>query len=217
MKSNKSTLVELKRAAPVVQTPPARRRNAVTTRHAILASARSAFARAGYDGAGVREIASGAGVTAMLVNRYFGSKEQLFSEAIAESMAATTVVLPEILRSGASGEDIAAALIGITSAGATPLEGFQIMLRSASSERAAIIGREQIEKHHQKAIAAALRGSLAPQRAAVILSVIAGFQMMRQMMALSALADAKSKTLVKVLGPVFQQLIDGEEPVNDKV
>jgi hypothetical protein len=65
------------------------------------------------------------------------------------------------------------------------------MLRSASSERDASIGREQIEKHHQRAIAGALRGSLAPQRAALILSVIAGLQMMRQMMGLSALADAK--------------------------
>ena len=66
--------------------PPARRRNAAATREAILASARRAFARAGYDGAGVREIAAGAGVTAMLVNRYFGSKEQLFAEAIAASI-----------------------------------------------------------------------------------------------------------------------------------
>jgi AcrR family transcriptional regulator len=217
MKNKMSTPVDLKAATAEEQASPARRRNAVATREAILASARLAFARAGYDGAGVREIVSGAGVTAMLVNRYFGSKEQLFAEAVAESMASTTVVLPQILKSGATGEDIAAALIGITRAGATPLEGFQIMLRSASSERAAAIGREQIEKYHQKAITAALQGSLAPQRAALMLSVIAGFQIMRQMMGLSALADAKSKALVKVLGPLFQHLIDGEQAADDKV
>ncbi len=44
---------------------PPRQRNAAATREAILQSARRAFAKAGYDGAGVREIASGAGVTAM--------------------------------------------------------------------------------------------------------------------------------------------------------
>ena len=60
--------------------PPARRRNAGITREAILASARQAFAQVGYEGAGVREIAEGVGVTAMLVNRYFGSKELLFAE-----------------------------------------------------------------------------------------------------------------------------------------
>src|SRR5262249_30208565 len=160
-----------------------RRRDAEATRKAILKSARQAFARAGYDAAGVREIAKGAGVTAMLVNRYFGSKEQLFAEAVAESMATTSVLVPEILKSGASGEAVAAALVGITRAGDAPLEGFQIMLRSASSERAAQIGREQIERHHQKNIAAALSGELAAQRAAVMISVIAGFQLMRQMMA----------------------------------
>ncbi len=41
---------------------------------------------------GVREIAKSAGVTAMLVNRYFGSKEELFAEAVEESFAPRTVV-----------------------------------------------------------------------------------------------------------------------------
>ena len=75
-----------KQAKP--ETPPKRRRNAAATREAILDSARRAFAQAGYDGAGVREIAAGAGITAMLVNRYFGSKEQLFAEVVADTMAA---------------------------------------------------------------------------------------------------------------------------------
>lgn len=48
---------------------------------------RAAFTASGYDGVGVREIAAGAGVTAMLVNRYFGSKEQLFAEAVDTSFA----------------------------------------------------------------------------------------------------------------------------------
>lgn len=197
-------------------TPSPRSRNAVVTRDAILASARRAFARAGYDGAGVREIAHGAGVTAMMVNRYFGSKEQLFAEAIAESMAKTTVVLPEILKSSASGEDIAAALLSITKADATPLEGFLIMLHSASSKRAAKIGREQIEKGHQKVLAAALSGDLAPERAAVMLALIAGFQVMRQIIGLSPLAEAEPKALVKILGPLFKQLIDGDRPSGEK-
>ena len=186
---------------------PRRQRNAAATRLAILQSARQAFARAGYAGAGVREIASGAGVTAMLVNRYFGSKERLFAEAVAESMANTSVLAPQIASAGISGKAIATALVGITKADAVPLEGFQIMLRSAASESAARIGREQIERHHQKRIAAALRGSLAPQRAAIMLSLIAGFQVMRQMLELPALAKADAQTLVKVLAPLFDELL----------
>jgi AcrR family transcriptional regulator len=57
--------------------PPRRPRNAVATREAILHSALAAFSRHGYDGVGVREIARTAAVTGGLVNRYFGSKEQL--------------------------------------------------------------------------------------------------------------------------------------------
>lgn len=190
---------------------PARRRNAAATREAILASARKAFAQAGYDGAGVREIATGAGVTAMLVNRYFGSKEQLFAEVLAATAASPTILTKENLQSPALGETIASVLMDITKAGDTPLEGFLIMLHSASSKRAAEIGRAQIESGHQKTMTAALGGELAPQRAALILSLVAGVQVMRQMIGLSALAEADPKALVKILGPLFQSLIDGEQ------
>src|ERR1044071_7029062 len=116
---------------------PTRRRNAAATREAILTSARRAFAQAGYDGAGGREIATGAGVTAMLGNRYFGSKEQLFAEVLAAPAAAPTILTRENLKSSNLPETIAATLVDITEAANTPLEGFLIMLHSASSKRAA--------------------------------------------------------------------------------
>ncbi len=190
--------------------PPPRRRNAAATREAILASARRAFAQAGYDGAGVREIAAGAGVTAMLVNRYFGSKEQLFAEVLAATAASPTILTRENLKSPRLGETIAAMLVDITKTADTPLEGFLIMMNSASSKRAAEIGREQIEEGHQKLLSSALSGELAPQRAALVLSLVAGFQVMRQMIGLSALAEADPADLVKILAPLFQQLVDGE-------
>lgn len=196
-------------------TSPARRRNAAATREAILISARRAFARAGYDGAGVREIAAGAGVTAMLVNRYFGSKEQLFAEVLSATSAEPTILTQENLRSSNLPETIAATLVDITQAADTPLEGFLIMLHSASSKRAAEIGREQIEKGHQKTLAAALAGDLAPQRAALVLSLVAGFQVMRQMIGLSALAEAERSDLIKVLAPLFKQLIEGPRESGD--
>jgi AcrR family transcriptional regulator len=187
-----------------------RSRNAAATRVAILASARRAFAAAGYDGAGVREIAKGAGVTAMLVNRYFGSKEKLFAEVLADTMRSPFILTPETIRSRTLGADIATGLVELTEKGASPLDGFLIMLHSASSKRAAKIGRVEIEMHHQKNMTAALRGNLAPQRAAVALSIVAGFQVMRQMIGLSALADADPKTLVTILTPLFERLVAGD-------
>ena len=186
-----------------------RPRNAAATRAAILCSARRAFARAGYDGAGVRAIARDAGVTAMLVNRYFGSKERLFAEVAADTMAEPVILSPEVLGSGHAGKAMAAALIGLTKSENTPLDGFRIMLRSASSKRAADIGRKEIEKHHLKTMTAALRGKHAAERAALVLALVAGVQTMRQMIGLSALAKADPKVLANILGPLFQRLIDG--------
>ena len=195
---------------------PARPRNADATRTAILTSARRAFARAGYDGAGLREIAADAGVTAMMVNRYFGSKEQLFAAVIAEVMTTPIILTAESLASPALGQALAAGLVNQTQAGATPLDGFLIMMHSASSPRAAEIGRAQIEQHYHRTLTAALRGDLAAQRAALVLSLVAGVQVMRQMIGLSALADAKPAALIRVLAPIFQQLVDGERAGPDK-
>lgn len=185
-----------------------RRRNAAATREAILLSAREAFARLGYDGAGVREIAAGAGVTAMLVNRYFGSKERLFAEAITAANATPTIATDAVLKSDAPGEAIARALVDITRTGDTPLEGFLILLNSASSARAAEIGRDVIEQGHQRTVAAALGGLHAAERAALILSLVAGFQVMRQMIGLKALAEADPNVLSELLAPLFQQLVE---------
>jgi AcrR family transcriptional regulator len=149
-------------------------------------------------------------VTAMLVNRYFGSKELLFAEVMTEIMAAPTILTPQLLASGSRGADMAAALVGITKSHDTPLDGFLIMMRSASNERAAHIAREQIEKCYHKTLTGALSGDLASQRAAVVLSIVAGFQGMRQMIGLSALAKAEPAALMRLLTPLFTQLLEGE-------
>jgi AcrR family transcriptional regulator len=106
--------------------PKKRPRNAAATRTAILHSAIEAFARAGYDGVGVREIAGDAGVTAMMVNRYFGSKEALFAEAV-EAAFTPSVVIPD--DSGSLAHDAA-----VNVAAATPGPAYLIMLRSLRSE-----------------------------------------------------------------------------------
>jgi AcrR family transcriptional regulator len=264
------------------------------TRKAILASARRAFVRAGYDGVGVREIAAGAGVTATrrgsrwrritasptgysaddiraallddrptvalaifppekytgtittdlfgrgrnvllwwcravlrpakgsgrgieeaprgqrLVNRYFGSKEKLFAEVVAETMMTPAILTQKVTRSPTLGEDLATAIIDQTRVDANPLDGFVIMLLSASNKRAAEIWREQVEAHHQKVMTEALSGDLAAERAAMVLALIAGFQFMRQMIGLHALVEADPMTLRKILAPLFQQLVAGE-------
>jgi len=184
-----------------------RRRDAAATRRAILASARQAFARAGYDGVGVREIAAGAGVTAMLVNRYFGSKEKLFAEVAADTMRDAVILSPENLVAADFPAALARSLVEVTTPGATPLDGFLIMLHSAASPKAAELGRELIGQGHEATLAGMIDGPNAVERAGVFLALVAGLQAMRQAMALPSLAQADPEDLVRLLEPVIRALI----------
>ena len=61
--------------------PPSRRSSA-TVRSLVLQAARELFDERGYEHVGTREIAVRAGVTQALVFRHFGTKANLFTEAI---------------------------------------------------------------------------------------------------------------------------------------
>jgi AcrR family transcriptional regulator len=185
---------------------PTRKRDAVATRAAILASARKAFAAAGYDGAGVREIAANAGVTAMMVNHYFGSKEQLFAAVLEDVMRAPAIITPSVLVSEGLARAIANALVTETEVGAPPLDGFMILLKSVANPRAAEIGRVQIERYHQQQMTGALGGDEAGARAAVVLSLVAGFQLMRQMFGLRPLTDADPAALADIVASALAPL-----------
>jgi AcrR family transcriptional regulator len=60
----------------------ARKRDATATRAALLAAARTHFARDAYDSVSLRGIAADAKVDVSLVGRYFGSKEELFAAVL---------------------------------------------------------------------------------------------------------------------------------------
>jgi AcrR family transcriptional regulator len=181
------------------------RRNAAATRAAILQSAIRNFARSGYDGVGVREIAADAGVTAMMVNRYFGSKEQLFAEAVETSFTPPTVIAAD---SDALAHDAAAALVERTNPDADPLEPFLIMLRSASNPRAAEIVRDAIERHVGRRLARQLPEPGRQIRTETMLSVIAGILLMRRLVGTHAFNAASPDQLVNVLEAVFTAIVE---------
>lgn len=58
--------------------PAARKRDAAATRARILEAARAAFAREGFAGARVEQIARGAATNVQMIYRYFGDKEGLY-------------------------------------------------------------------------------------------------------------------------------------------
>ncbi|MEH1169261.1 TetR/AcrR family transcriptional regulator [Micromonospora sp. CPCC 205539] len=182
-----------------------RRRDASATREAILNSAVEAFTRLGYDGAGVREVAGGAGVTAMLVNRYFGSKEQLFAEAVDRSFAPRTVVSDDPSELSAQ---TATTLAARTAPDANDLDPFLLMLRSAANPRAAEIIRAGIEKHVGRRLADTLPGPHAAPRGELLLALIAGVWLMRKVVATPALSGMSQADLTRQLQDLIEVLVD---------
>jgi AcrR family transcriptional regulator len=166
---------------------------------------------------GVRAIATGAGVTAMMVNRYFGSKEGLFGEVVTDSMREPVILSDENLASPRIARALAVALVGMTETGKSPLDGFLILFRSASSETAAAIARQRIAVAHQATARGVIKSSNAAERAGILLAIVAGFQMMRQMMRLQVLTDANPALLANLLTSVFTTVLGrpGTAPIRN--
>ena len=190
---------------PEQQSAATRPRNAATTRSAILASALRAFARHGYDGVGVRDIARDAGVTAMLINRYFGSKEQLFAEVVEAAFAPPAFIGND---PDALAHDAVANLIALTAPDAEELGRFPIMLRSVSNPRAAQIVRDALGRHVGRRLASQLPEPGQPIRTELILSVIAGVWLMRRFIQTPALNEADTEQLTEAVSAIFQMIID---------
>jgi AcrR family transcriptional regulator len=183
---------------------PKRSRNAAATRAAILHSARMAFSRAGYDGVGLREIAQEAGVTAILVNRYFGSKEDLFREVV-EAMFADGSLFAGSLETLSA--RIARLIVTKTREGEVEADPLLLMLRSAPNARASEILRESIKRHFEDPLAGRLAGEDAALRVGLILALIAGFQLMHRMIGSAALVGSAEPALSGQLQSLLQMLI----------
>ena len=180
---------------------PKRPRNAAATREAILRSALAAFSRHGYDGVGVREIAQMAGVTGVLVNRYFGSKEELFA-------ATVEIICSDHRIFESDSTTLAKRLAAKIMSKTEPIDALLLILRSAPNPRAAEILRKSIAQHFERRLKASLPGPDASERAAMILALVVGFQLFRKVIGSKALVRANHAGLSRHLETIIQRLID---------
>ena len=184
---------------------PVHRRDATATRAAILAAARRHFARAGYDHVGVREIAADAGVTAALVNRYFGSKETLFAEVLASGFAIAPLLPTDRATFGAVLGRFIAASPRRTPDDQGPLS---LLLRSAASPTAGALLRKHIDTHLIEPLAEWIGGDDGKLRATLIVSTLAGLGVLRRMVKTRALADVDEDRLGALLGEVIDAVVE---------
>ncbi len=187
-----------------VTNPASSTRNAATTKAAILAAAKFYFTRKSYDQAGLREIAAHARANVALVSRYFGSKEQLFSEAFTDEFH-----LEEFVRGDRAtlGERLVRHVLQ------RPFEhdrndALLMLFRSASNEKAVPVIRDALRLHFIVPLAAWLDGKDAEQRATAIVAHLLGLSTLRVVLQCRPLDVTNVEKTVRIGASVLQKLID---------
>lgn len=180
-----------------------RKRSAPATKQAILDAARLCFSSEGYDQVGVREIAARAGVDPALINRYFGSKEGLFSEVIGSKFDLRHIAGDDL---GTLGETLLRSVLKKKSAaGHDPLRA---LLRSFNSDVARDKLRLAIIQGFVEPLAARLSGPNARERAELVGATLLGILAYRAVA--GPLSDDDREHLVMTTAPYLQDIIDGE-------
>jgi AcrR family transcriptional regulator len=180
-------------------------RNAAATRQAILDAAKSCFMHEGYEQVGVREIAARAGVDPALVNRYFGSKERLFSEAVASKFD-----LRQLLEGDRAtlGERLARYVL-LKRADGADYDPLVALLRSSSSDVCGGMLRSAILHGLIRPLAARLDGPDAVARAELVGSTLLGLLVQRTVIGGTEATD--NDRMLALVAPALQMFIDGSQ------
>jgi len=178
-------------------------RNAAATRQAILEAAKTCFMQEGYEQVGVREIAARAGVDPALVNRYFGSKVGLFSEAVASKFDLSHLLDGDRANLG---ERLARYVLQKQSTGAD-YDPLVALLRSSSSDVCSGMLRNAILEGFVRPLATRLEGPDALLRAELVGSTLLGLLVHRTVIGGAEAAD--NERMLALVAPALQRFIDG--------
>ncbi len=182
---------------PPDQTHPKRRRDAAATRAAIFEAATRRFACQGYEHAGVREIAADAGVNAAMVNRYFGSKEKLFTEVVEHAFDIRYLVDGDL---ATLAERLARTMVyGREDIAVDRRIPLLLILHSATEPLAAELIRASLDRNLLRPLAECLDGPDAEVRAAMVIAQCTGFAILNRLLRPRALAEAQQEELVALL------------------
>lgn len=190
--------------------PERRLKDANATRDAILASAKICFMGAGFEQVGVREIAVKAGVTAALINRYFGSKEALFGEVL-DSGTGRRPDLETTFRMlmgerDRFGERLAKRILDHRESRAD-FDPMLVLLRSVGQPSIEALLRDRLA-HWFEPLAANIGGPDAAVRAEMVLAILSGFDLFRNIIRSPALASADEDRVAGPFGAALQAVVD---------
>lgn len=184
------------------------------TRTQILDSARRAFSRNGFRQTTVRSIASDADVDPALIHHYFGSKEQLFTAAIALPLDPRIVLAPvQASTNEQLGASLLTAVIGVWES--EHRDAILAAFRSAISGDGSqliqsfllnIVLRDIIPRVDTPPGSGLLRAEL-------VASQIAGLLMTRYILELDPLKSLSVDALIPLVAPNLQRYLTGELPI----
>jgi AcrR family transcriptional regulator len=187
----------------VEKTAP-RPRDATQTRERILGAARARFSHHSYENVGTRDIAGDAGVDAALVNRYFGSKEGLFSAAI-EGVFELTDHLPAQLTD--LGNHLVAHVLDDPGE-PDAFDALNILLHAMSSPTSAPLASARFHAEFVKPLAARLSGRHTETRATLIASYVIGLATMRHRLESPLLAGPGRRRAADIAAAAIQACVD---------
>ena len=187
-----------------VDRPVARKRDSDATRAAILAAAKDHFARSGYEGAFLRDIAADAGVDAALINRYFGGKDGLFAAALKDSIRPDAISQWE---RKTFGRDIAKMMANHAHHDNDRMHAFQFLLRAATSPTTAPLLNEAVQDRFMAPIRSWIGGEQAEARARIVASVFIGL-LVERLIRDEPLTSNERDAFIERTGELLQSLVD---------
>lgn len=189
-----------------------RPRNAVATRQAILDAARERFMAESYEDVGMRNVAKEVGVDAALISRYFGSKEDLFIEALDSCKNGRD--LWEGPRED-FGRRVAAEVVLGQFEGVDPecdvnrIGGMLMLLRSIGSAKAMEIVQNRLNPRFFQPLTDWLGGEQSPVRAQLLAAMIMGLAISRELSnGFVTLTDDEKLALAQRTSVALQTLVD---------
>lgn len=188
---------------------PRRKPNAQATREEILRQAVICFASDSYDRVGVRQIAAAAGVDAALVIRYFGSKEDLYIEAVrrtqqpigdSEDLRADLPLLGRRFAEAVVAPEIKDRLL--------------LTLRAATSPGGAPLVSTLLQEIYSAPLAGALEGEHARLRADLLNAVLLGAAVTYWSLEFESMRGENEADFVALTARLVQSLVDNPEPAD---
>jgi AcrR family transcriptional regulator len=177
-----------------------RTRNAAATRSRLLDAAREQFLQHGYRGTSLRSIAAQAGVDVMLIRRYFGSKEQLFTEAtdISHNVPAAREAVDHAI-----GEILIERVLQARRAVDAPLFA---LLRSSGDPEVVTRLNQQIETGLTRNLSRRITADHPRLRAEMVTALLLGIGVLRALLDKEPLATADDHDIATLFNEAFHTI-----------